>query len=220
MAGTTVHRRSDAEQLAGLLDSREVASLIAELEATRWTGRPGYPIRAMVGMALVKALYAIPTWTRVVALVAEHAALAATLGAAPLADACYRFTAKLRRHGDRLDACIASVLTSLRSELPDFGKDVAVDGSDLPAYANGQRFLYTTVPSGSGSPTSRRRGATARPSPPARAAATLGSSSTLPSALARSFRWRGTFARPGTPRLRLCPNCSTPWASTASGPRR
>jgi hypothetical protein len=46
----------DAVQVAGLLDSPEIAQLVAELEATRWTGRPGYPIRTMVGMALAKSL--------------------------------------------------------------------------------------------------------------------------------------------------------------------
>ena len=39
---------------AGLLDSPEIAALVSELEATRWTGRPGYPLRGMIGMALVK----------------------------------------------------------------------------------------------------------------------------------------------------------------------
>ena len=53
-----------AIELAALLESPEIAELIRELEATRWTGRPGYPIRAMVGMALAKSLYSIPTWTR------------------------------------------------------------------------------------------------------------------------------------------------------------
>jgi hypothetical protein len=68
---------SAAVELVGLLDSPEIAELIADLEATRWTGRPGYPIRAMVGMALAKSLYALPTWTRTVRLVREHAALRA-----------------------------------------------------------------------------------------------------------------------------------------------
>lgn len=81
-AGTTVPRRCDVEQLAGLLDSPEIARLVADLEATRWTGRPGYPMRALVGMALAKSLYALPTWTRTVALVTEHAALRAALGCA------------------------------------------------------------------------------------------------------------------------------------------
>ena len=67
--------RSAAAELAGLLDSPEIAHLIGELEATRWTGRPGYPLRSMVGMALAKSMYCIPTWTRTARLVAEHAAL-------------------------------------------------------------------------------------------------------------------------------------------------
>ncbi|MDP8962054.1 MAG: transposase [Actinomycetota bacterium] len=147
MAGTNVPRRCDAEMLARLLDSPEVARLVAELEATRWTGRPGYPIRAMVGMALLKSLYTIPTWSRTAALVAEHAALRAALGGeAPSVYACYRFTAKLRQHKASLDACIAAVLASLHDEMPELGRDVAIDGSDLPAYANGQRFVYNHGP--------------------------------------------------------------------------
>jgi hypothetical protein len=57
----TVAPRSDAVQLSVLLDSPEIAQLVGELEATRWTGRPGYPIRTMVGMALAKSLYTLPT---------------------------------------------------------------------------------------------------------------------------------------------------------------
>ena len=146
MVKATVLRRSDAEQLAGLLDSSEVATLVAELEATRWTGRRGYSLRSLVGMALVKTLHAIPTWTRTVALVADHAALRVALGCADLSDvpsidACYRFTARLRRFQPLLDNCIAAVVAGLRAELPEYGQDIAIDGSDLPAYANGQRYV-------------------------------------------------------------------------------
>jgi hypothetical protein len=143
MATQTVPLRSAVSELAAILDSPEIAALIAELEATRWTGRPGYPIRSMVGMALAKALYAIPVWTRVVALVREHAALAAVIapeGDLPSVYACYRFTAKLREHGHLLDACIAAVVEAVKSKMPNVGKDVAIDASDMPAYANGQRF--------------------------------------------------------------------------------
>ena len=62
------------DQLSEVLDSQEIASLVSELEATL-DGTPGYPIRSMVGMALAKSIYSIPTWTRTVALVREHAAL-------------------------------------------------------------------------------------------------------------------------------------------------
>ncbi|MDQ1437622.1 MAG: hypothetical protein QOK43_1251 [Acidimicrobiaceae bacterium] len=140
MAGATV-QRTRAQQVNDLLDSAEVAALIADLEETRWTGRPGYPVRSMVGMMLVKSLYAIPTWSRTARLVGEHAALQEALGAAPSVYACYRFTAKLREFPDAVDRCIAAVLARLREQNPEMGRNIAIDGSDMPAYANGQRFV-------------------------------------------------------------------------------
>jgi hypothetical protein len=80
---TTVAPLHGAEQVAVLLDSPEIARLISDLQETRWTGRPGYPIRAMVGLTLAKSVYAIPTWSRTVRLVGEHAALQDALGVAP-----------------------------------------------------------------------------------------------------------------------------------------
>jgi hypothetical protein len=151
MAGPTVPPRSDAVQLAGLLDSPEIDQLISELTATRWTGRPGYPIRTMVGMALAKSLYTLPTWTRTVALVSEHAALRAALGctnpaSVPSIHACYRFTAKLRAFKPLLDACLDRVTAALHEQMLDLGQTVAIDASDMPAYANGQRFIYKGGP--------------------------------------------------------------------------
>lgn len=77
-----------------MLDSPEIRALIAEIESLRWTGRPGYGVRAMVGMMLAKSLYAISTWTRTVRLVAEHDSLRSVLGCegSPSEWACYRFT--------------------------------------------------------------------------------------------------------------------------------
>jgi transposase, IS5 family len=140
---------SCTEELELLLDAPELQELIDELQATRWTGRPGYPLRAMIGMALAKSLYAIPTWTRTVALVREHSGLAAVIapdGAVPSVYACYRFTAKLREHSDMLADCIARVLKELKNRNPVLGWDVAIDASDMPAYANGQRFKYKNGP--------------------------------------------------------------------------
>jgi hypothetical protein len=126
-----------------------LAAFVSELEATRWTGRPGYPIRTMVGMALAKSIYSLSTWTRTVRLVAEHTALRTALGcedAAPSEWACYRFAAKLRAYKPLLDACIDSVTARLHDAHPNMGENVAIDGSDLPAYANGQRFVSKNGP--------------------------------------------------------------------------
>jgi hypothetical protein len=151
VVGPKVPPRSDAVQLAGLLDSPEIDELVTELEATRWMGRPGYPIRTMVGMALAKSIYTLPSWTRTVALVSEHAALRAALdcpevASVPSVHACYRFTAKLRAFKPLLDACLDRVVVALHEQMPDLGSTVAIDASDMPAYANGQRFIYKGGP--------------------------------------------------------------------------
>jgi Transposase DDE domain len=135
-----VARRPVAETLSGILDSPEITRLVESLEQTRWTGRPGYPTRALIGMALAKSMYAIPTWTRTVALVREHPALAAVIapdGEVPSHWACYRFAGKLTTHRPLLDGCIASVVRALKQRDPDLGNDVAIDASDMPAYARG-----------------------------------------------------------------------------------
>ncbi len=149
MTTRNVPRRSVAADLRTVLDSPEVVRLIDQLQETRLTGRPGYPLRAMVGMALAKSMYALPTWTRTVALVREHPALAAVIapdGDVPSHWACYRFTAKLREHTTALEECIASVLRALKKANPLLGWDVAIDASDMPAYANGHRYKYKGGP--------------------------------------------------------------------------
>jgi transposase, IS5 family len=48
---------------------------------------------------------------------------------------------KLRRNGAALTECVERVIASLRQHNPDIGCTIAVDGSDIPAYANGQRYV-------------------------------------------------------------------------------
>ena len=199
MVGTKVPPLSAVVQLLEVLDSPEIAALVSELETTRWTGRPGYPLRSMVGMALAKSIYAVPTWTRTVALVREHSALRTAIApypdcGVPSVYACYRFTAKLRAYSDMLAGCIDRVTAGLSAELPEYGRNIAIDGSDMPAYANGQRFV-----SKGGRERARRSSATRTPhgviapqSRPARVAATTATSSTWPSAPPPIFRSRGT----------------------------
>jgi hypothetical protein len=94
----------------------------------------------------VKSLYAIATWSRTARLIAEHPGLQAALGGTPSVYACYRFTVKLREHSDKLADCLDRITAALHDELPEYGQDVAIDASDLPAYANGQRFLSKNGP--------------------------------------------------------------------------
>jgi hypothetical protein len=110
MASSTIALSRDATHIGALLDLPEIRSLISDLDDTRWTGRPGYPVRTIVGAVLVKSVYALPTWTRTSRLMAEHAALRQVIGGAPSHSACYRFAAKPREHEAVLTACTDRVL--------------------------------------------------------------------------------------------------------------
>ncbi len=141
MAGSKVTQAHDAKSVRALLDLPEIRQFISDLDELRWTGRPGFGSAVMVGAALVKAVYALPTWSRTARLIDEHDALREAIGGAPSQWACYRFAEKLRKHGDALATCLDAVLAKLRDAKPEMGQRVAIDGSDLPAYANGQRYL-------------------------------------------------------------------------------
>jgi hypothetical protein len=83
----TVARPSAASQVGEILDSPEVAGLVAELDDLRWTGRKGYGSRALVGACLVKSVCAILTRSRTARLIAE-AGLQDALRGCPSVYAC------------------------------------------------------------------------------------------------------------------------------------
>jgi IS5 family transposase len=145
MASGKVARRTAVADVAELLDSPEVTALIGAL-APQGRGRKGFGPRTLVGACLVKTLFALPTWTRVAALIAEHPGLQAVLEGSPSVWACYRFTVKLRENQPALADCLDRVTAALQVALPEYGKDIAIDASDMPAFANGQRYVYQGGP--------------------------------------------------------------------------
>jgi hypothetical protein len=129
------------------LDSPEVAALIAGIDgAGDRRGRKGYGARTLVGACLIKSLYGLPTWTLAAALIAEHPGFQSVLGAAPSCWAMYRFANKLQANRPVLVAALDAFAASLRAEHQDFGRDVAIDASDLPAWGNGHRTVYDGGP--------------------------------------------------------------------------
>jgi hypothetical protein len=45
-----------------------------------------------------------------------------------------------------LAGCLDALAASLREQYPEMGREVAIDASDIPAYGNGQRFIYNGGP--------------------------------------------------------------------------
>ena len=143
--------------------------LIADLEATRWTGRPGYPLRAMVGLALVKSMYTLPTWTRP-SRWSRITPRCGRLGGAPSHGPCYRFAAKLREHGDMLTACIDRVLAALHGTRR-WARRSPLTGPTFPPTPTATSTSVTRMARcAPGSPTRTPGGVTGRLFPPARAA--------------------------------------------------
>jgi hypothetical protein len=58
----------------------------------------------------------------------------------------YRFSRKLRENRPALAACLDACAASLRAQYPAMGRDVAIDSSDMPAFANGQRYVSKNGP--------------------------------------------------------------------------
>jgi IS5 family transposase len=146
LAVQTVPRRSAVSELSSLLDSPEMVALIRDVDGLKLSKRRGYGTRTLIGACLVRTMYALPTWTRTADLIADHDGLQRVLDGAPLHWALYRFASKLRQHSAALADCVNRLADSLRAELPGYGEDAAIDASDLPAYANGQRYLYNNGP--------------------------------------------------------------------------
>ena len=153
-------------------------------------------------MALAKSLYALPTWTRTVALVREHPALAAVIapdGDVPSVYACYRFTAKLREHTDLLEGCIARVVAELKKRNPLIGMG---RGDRRLRHARLRERAALQVQGRAGTrdstPTPTPPGATAPPSRRARAAASTATASTWRSAPRPTFRSHGGSRRRAT----------------------
>ena len=137
---TTSLSRTRADLVGAILASPEVAALVGELEALQCTGRKGYGPRVLLGACLVKAIYAIPTWTRTTALIAEHAALQDAIGGTPSEWSTYRFMTKLRRHNELLSRALERILEALHHEHPQFGEEIGIDATDMPAYSSGQKY--------------------------------------------------------------------------------
>src|SRR6266480_2865619 len=138
MASGKVARRTAVGDVGEILDSPEITALIEQIgAATDGRGRKGFGTRALVGACLVKSLFALPTWTWVAALIAEHPGLQDALGNAQSVWAMYRIARKLRENQPLLAGCLDKIATSLRAEFPELGRDVAIDSSNLEAFANG-----------------------------------------------------------------------------------
>jgi len=130
------------DDLAALFDALPDDELIEALEATRWTGRPGYPVRMMWRTIVVSFYMGIVHDTDLIRALHANPLLAEACGVdwpdgVPSKFAYCRFRRKLVAFSDLVGDVLARCVETLKDTLPDFGRTIAVDATDVKAWANG-----------------------------------------------------------------------------------
>lgn len=126
-----------------VLEALDAEKLILAIERENWTGRKGYSIRGMWSALIAGLLYQCYSLAAVVRLLERNKDVRLICGFSrdklPSEDALSRFLKKLVAHEDLLEECFGRLVGELRHLLPGFGERLAVDSTEVKAYANGSR---------------------------------------------------------------------------------
>jgi transposase len=131
------------DRLTLVLEALPAEKLIIALERERWTGRKGYSVRGMWSALIAGVLYQCESIAETKRLLERDKDTRMICGfsrdSVPGEDALGRFLKKMVSYEALLEDCFAGLVEKLRELLPGFGRKVAVDSTDIKAYANGFR---------------------------------------------------------------------------------
>jgi IS5 family transposase len=128
-------------ELQAVFEALPDNELLEALQATRWTGRPGYPIRAMWRSLVASFFLGIVHDTDLIRALQSNPLLAEACGIdwpddVPSKFAYCRFRKKLVGFSDLVASLLTECVSRLREALPNFGQTIAVDSTDIKAWAN------------------------------------------------------------------------------------
>ncbi len=132
-----------SDRLVTVLEVLPAEKLLGVLEREHWTGRKGYSVRGMWSALVAGLLRGCYSLAEVVRLLERDKEVRIVCGfsrdSLPREDALGRFVKKLVKHQELLEECFTGLVRRLRELLPGFGSKLAVDSTDIRAYANGHR---------------------------------------------------------------------------------
>lgn len=136
-----VENLGDLERLKLVIETIPDEKLMQTLEKVRGKGRNDYPVRAMWNSVLAGVVFEHRSVNSLIRELRRNAQLRELCGfdlfrAAPGKSAYNRFLSSLIKHQAELDEMFRSLVEELMKLLPDFGKDLAVDGKNLKSLAN------------------------------------------------------------------------------------
>lgn len=130
---------AELRQIYEVLDDEK---LIARLQQYRWTGRPGFSVRAMWYSYLAGFVLNLPSTNALIRRLQDDAGLAALCGYQRLPSrwTFNRFVVRLSRHLDFVEEVMASATKEIRDRLQGaFGYMMAVDASVVTTHSNPNR---------------------------------------------------------------------------------
>lgn len=138
-----VEATSEISRLARLIDALPDRELIAALNAERAGKRDDYPLHAMWRALLAGIVFGHGSLASLSRELARNGQLRDLCGfdpvrgdrASPPPWVWTRFVAKLLRHQELIDRIFAALVDRLAELLPDFGRDLAVDGKAIAAWS-------------------------------------------------------------------------------------
>ncbi len=132
------------KQLNAIFRSIPDADLLASLKAK--TGRPGYTVGVLWKTYIAMVVLGLPTFASLIRALQNNPLLAVACGITsdegiPTKYAYSRFVGKLARSKNvvMVKNIMRSLTRSLYETLPDFGKSVAIDSTDIRAWSNGAK---------------------------------------------------------------------------------
>ena len=140
LASTRTQRLPLVAKLEGVFNALDDSELLSTLNGKVHRGCQGYPVAALWHSYLAAYVLNVPTVAALTRALANNPAFAQVCGIHPAAiptEATFsRFVAKLARHQDQVQAVFDAAVARLREALPDFGKVVAIDSTDVSAWSH------------------------------------------------------------------------------------
>ena len=141
---TDVNSVPIAKQLSAIFRAIPDDDLLAALKAK--TGRPGYTVEVLWRTYIAMVVLGLPTFASLIRSLQNNPMLAVACGITnsdgiPTKYAYSRFMGKLAQpyHVVMVKNIMRSLTRSLYATLPDFGKSVAIDSTDIKAWSNGAK---------------------------------------------------------------------------------
>ena len=136
------HAAQDAlGELAAILSRLDDAALLARLQDYRWTGRQGYPLKALWRAYVASFVLNLPHTNSLIRRLEDDADFRELCGFQdlPHRTTFNRFIRHLSHHADLVEHCFARLTHQLRTLLPDLGREVAVDSTTVRSHCNPNR---------------------------------------------------------------------------------